>query len=320
MESALYILTGYTAVGKTRLSLEWAKANDAEIISCDSLLFYKCMDIGTAKPSMEELAEVRHHLINVVPASKQYSISEYLKAAKEAVTDIHKRGKRVLVVGGSGFYLNAFFAPVVDNLKLDPKERNRIEKIFRKQALETSVDMLRKLNPDGLGGLDIHNPRRVLKAWLRCAASGKTLAELKADFENRPGEFDSYEKRVLVLSRPREELEARIELRVVGMIAEGLVDEVKQLLSMGVRNNPSAASSIGYRETIACLQGELPESQLADTISLNTRKLVKKQRTWFKKYLPSEAVMDVSSIEQLPNQWHVVRSRNGGDSKAHEGL
>lgn len=312
MESVLYILTGYSAVGKTRFSLEWAKANNAELISCDSLLFYEHMDIGTAKPTKEEMAEVPHHLINVVPPSRQYSIGEYLKAVKSTVTDIRSRGKQVLVVGGSGFYLNSFFAPVVDGLDLDPVERRHIESLFEGQTLEKSVDMLRQLNPDGLGELDIHNPRRVLKAWLRCAASGNTLVRLKDDFVNKPGEFDSFEKRVLILSRHQAELNERIRLRVDAMIAAGLLDEVKCLLRLGILENPSAASSIGYRESIACLQGKLPEAELADAISLNTRKLVKKQRTWFKKFLPREAQLDVSSLEELPDNWHAVAARNSG--------
>jgi len=168
--SPLYILTGYTAVGKTRLSIDWAKLNNAEIISCDSLLFYRQMDIGTAKPTKAELEEVPHHLIDVVEPSYQYSISEYLNSVKSAVADIHERGKQVLVVGGSGFYLNAFFAPVVDELKLDPADKSRIETQFEKQSLQESVAELLAVNPNGLGELDTANPRRVLNAWLRCVA------------------------------------------------------------------------------------------------------------------------------------------------------
>lgn len=309
MDSTLYIITGYTAVGKTRLSLDWAKAHDAEIISCDSLLFYQGMDIGTAKPSAEEMAEVPHHLIDVVSPSRQYSIHEYLEAVKAVVTDIHARGKRVLVVGGSGFYLNAYFAPVVDHLKLDPALEAEIIERFDSQSLEDSVKALELLNPSGLGDLDTQNPRRVLKAWLRCLAAGKPLAEVLRDFKKLPGEFDHFDRELIVLSRPKEDLEARVELRIDQMISDGLVEEVEGLLCEGIRNNPSAAGSIGYRETIAYLAGELPQAELAGTIAQNTRRLLKKQRTWFNKFLPQEAVTDVSNLDSLPSNWHRIGAR-----------
>lgn len=290
------------------MSLDWAKENNAEIISCDSLLFYEHMNIGTAKPSDEELREVSHHLVNVVPPSRQYSISEYLAAVKLAVSDIHSRGNKVLIVGGSGFYLNAFFAPVMDGLKLNASEETRITRIFDGQSLATSVEELLKLNPNGLGELDVKNPRRVLKAWLRCVAAGKSLIEIQADFQEQAGAFDRFDRRLVVLSRPREVLEERVQLRVDQMITEGLVDEVRKLLDLNILENPSAAGSIGYRETIACIEGKLPGSELAQSIAQNTRKLLKKQRTWFKKFLPLEAVVDISALERLPDEWHLIPS------------
>lgn len=304
MEATLYILTGYTAVGKTRLSLDWAKANNAEIVSCDSLLFYQHMDIGTAKPTLEERTEVPHHAIDVVPPSRQYSISEYLELVTKVVADIQRRGKKVLVVGGSGFYLQAFFGAVVDGLELEPSEKALIESKFENQSLVESVEELRRLNPEGLGDLDIKNPRRVLKAWLRCVAAGKPLLQVQEEFRGEKGAFDHFEKRLLVLTRSREELADRIQLRVDAMLAEGLVDEVGELLQMGIEKNPSAANAIGYRETISFLKGELQEKDLAGTIAANTRKLVKKQRTWFKKFLPVEAQVDVSSLQHLPENWY----------------
>ncbi|MDA0347219.1 MAG: tRNA (adenosine(37)-N6)-dimethylallyltransferase MiaA [Verrucomicrobia bacterium] len=312
MDSILYILTGYTAVGKTSLSLDWARRNNAEIVSCDSLLFYKNMDVGTAKPTHFELAEVPHHLINVVEPSIQYSIKKYSEAVKKVISDIHARGKRVLIVGGSGFYLNSFFIAVVDGLKIDPLVQMRIENQFENQSLEASVEILKGMNPGGLGDLDIENPRRVLKAWLRCIGSGKSLEELRRDFDKKPGEFDSFQKKLLVLSRPREELHNRVASRVNAMLSAGLVEEVRGLISLGIERNPSAAQAIGYRETIAYLKGELSEGALGETIVRNTRKLLKKQRTWFNKFLSREAVIDVSNVKALPDDWYSVAPRKTG--------
>ena len=309
MDSALYIITGFTAVGKTRLSLDWAKANDAEIISCDSLLFYKGMNIGTAKPTAEEMAEVRHHMIDIIPPSRQYSIREYLREVKRLVDEIHDRGKRVLVVGGSGFYLNAYLAPVVDHVKVDPVVEARITTQFENQPLEDSVEELMKLNPDGLGDLDVQNPRRVLKAWLRCVATGKPLKALLKEFGEMPGAFDQFDRNIVVLSRPKEILEERVRLRVDQMIADGLVEEVRSLLDEQLLDNPSGAGAIGYRETISHIQGELSADELPDKISQNTRRLLKKQRTWFKKHLPSDAVIDVSTVKTGEIDWHSVPAK-----------
>jgi tRNA dimethylallyltransferase len=303
------ILTGYTAVGKTRLSLNWAVKHDAEIISCDSLLFYRHMNIGTAKPTRAELEEVPHHLIDVVDPSDQYSVDKYLNAAMQAVSDIHGRGKRVLVVGGSGFYLQAFFGPVVDDVKIDPQLELDIVSRFENQPLSESVEILSAMNPQGLEGLDVDNPRRVLKAWLRCAASGKSILELREAFEAKAGPFDGYERELLVLTRPRAILEERVRKRVDEMLAVGLLEEVRQLMELGIDKNPSAAGSIGYREPIACIRGQLSEDNLAESISVNTRKLLKKQRTWFKKFLPSEAVLDVTELTELPELWYRFPAR-----------
>tara|TARA_Y100000588_G_C14266712_1_gene930264 strand:+ start:1601 stop:2533 length:933 start_codon:yes stop_codon:yes gene_type:complete len=309
VKPALHILTGYTAVGKTSLSLGWAKKNNAEILSCDSLLFYRGMNIGTAKPAAKEMAEIPHHMIDIRNVNEQYSISEYLKKVREIVAAIQARGRQVLVVGGSGFYLNAFFAPVVDELELKSEALKRIDEQFENQPLEDSLAELSSLNPDGLGGLDTANPRRVLKAWLRCVATGKPILQLMEEFAAQAGAFDGYDKYLLVLERPREQLERRVRLRVDQMIEAGLIEEVKKLLELGILENPSAASAIGYRETIACLKGDAGIENLADDIAQNTRKLLKKQRTWFKKFIPQEAILDVSSLDLLPDDWCFVPAK-----------
>ncbi len=129
------------------------------------------------------------------------------------------------------------------------------------------------------------------------------------EFKKLPGVFDRFDRQVIVLSRSKEDLEERVELRINQMIADGLVQEVKGLLGEGLLENPSAAGSIGYRETIAFLAGELTKKELVDSIALNTRRLLKKQRTWFKKFLPQEALLDVSNLESLPDHWHRIRAR-----------
>lgn len=310
MDRCLYILTGYTAVGKTRLSLDWAQRHNAEIVSCDSLLVYRGMDIGTAKPGREDRSRVPHHLIDVTDVSHQYSIDRYLREVRRAVKEIHGRGHRVLVVGGSGFYLSAFFGPVMDDIEITDAFRADIRERFASRPLEESVEELRRMNPEGLGGLDVSNPRRVLNSLIRCRASGLSLKDLKRRFTRRTGIFDDFAKRVLILSRPREALERRLRKRVDRMLKEGLVEEVRALMKEGIEQNPSAARAIGYRETLAFLRGELAEEELPLTIERNTRRLLKKQRTWFKKFLPAEAVYDLSKGPP-PEDWISAPRRPG---------
>ncbi len=291
------MLTGPTAVGKTALALEWAERNGAEILSCDASLFYRGMDIGTAKPSMAERSRARHHLIDICEVRERMDVAKYVGLARASAEDIAARGRRVLVTGGSGFYLKAFFGPVADDIAVPPGLRAEIETKLASEGLEALLAELRALNPAGLGGLDIQNPRRVTRALERCRASGRTLAELAADFAAKPGPFADWEIKAVRLDRDPEELRERIVKRVDAMMHDGLVDEVRGLRDEGIEENPSAASAIGYRETLAMLRGELPLIELAPTIALNTWGLVRKQRTWFRTQLPEGAVRAVRADE-----------------------
>jgi tRNA dimethylallyltransferase len=294
-EKILHVLTGPTAVGKTELSLRWAEVNDAEIVSCDSLLFYRGMDIGTAKPVVAELARVRHHLIDVCGVTERMDVTEYVKRARAAVEDIRARGKRVLVAGGSGFYLKAFFGPVADDVAVPEALRGEIGEQLERRGLDALVTELWALNPGGLGNLDTANPRRVTRALERCRASGKTMKQLAAEFAAKPGAFADFSVRLARLDRDGAELEARILERVEAMMRDGLVAEVERLRGEGLENNPSAAGSIGYRETLAFLDGKLKREELVVEIAKNTRALVKKQRTWFRTQLPEHRVIAAGS-------------------------
>lgn len=278
----IHVLTGCTAVGKTEAALQWAERHGAEIISCDSLLFYRGMDIGTAKPTKDELNRVPHHLVDICEPSEPMDIARYVELARNAVAGLAGRDRPILVTGGSGFYLKAFFGPVVDNVAVDEAVRARVAAIPAEQALAE----LRELNPAGLGSLDIANPRRVTRALERCLASGRTLLELQAAFAAQPGPFADYTVKLVELTREPEELDERVRRRVQQMLAAGLVDEVRALRLRGLERNSSAAAAIGYREVLAMFEGRLSEAELAEEIIRNTRGLVKKQRTWFRTQLP----------------------------------
>ena len=295
MVRRLHVLTGVTAAGKTELALRWAERHGAEIVSCDSLLFYRGMDIGTAKPTEAERARVPHHLIDVLALNERADVTWYVSRAREAIASIEARGHPVLVTGGSGFYLKAFFAPVADDVAVPPALRADVERMGINEGLEGLVNRLRALNPDGLGSLDVANPRRVTRALERCLASGRSLRALADAFARQPGPFADWEVRCTRLEREPAELDARIEARVRQMVLDGLEAEVVALRAQGLENNPSAAGAIGYRETLAMLAGTLPRTEWASAIVANTRALVKKQRTWFRTQLPAHRVLPAAS-------------------------
>ena len=288
------VLTGCTAVGKTEWAMRWAEANAAEIISCDSLLFYRGMDIGTAKPTRDELSRVRHHLVDIRGVSEPMNVALYCSMALRAAEDIVSRGRAVLVVGGSGFYLRSYFAPVADALEVPASVRESVAALMRAGGLAAVAGELGRLNPGGATGIDMANPRRVCAALERCLASGRTLAELAAGFARAPSAFAGWDVRLARIDLPADKLEARIAARADAMLRAGLVDEVRRLAASGLRSNPSAARAIGYRETLEALDGGLGTASLAAAIARDTRALVKKQRTWFRTQLPAHPVIDAS--------------------------
>ena len=276
----------------------WAEANGADILSCDSLLFYRGADIGTAKPTKAELARVPHHLIDICDLRERMDVTHYVTKARVAIDGILARGRRVLVTGGSGFYLKSFFAPVADEVAVPPELRSELRtRLEAAGELAALVAELQQLNPAGLGALDVQNPRRVLRALERCRASGRTLAALQADFDAQPAPFADCAVELCELVREPAELDQRIEQRVVAMLAAGLVAEVRGLLAQGLKENPSAAGAIGYRETVDFIEGRLMEPELAGAIAKNTRALVKKQRTWFKTQLPAHRQVPAATAQ-----------------------
>ena len=222
-------------------------------------------------------------------------VTRYVAQARAAVEAIAGRGRAVLVTGGSGFYLKSYFAPVTDSVAVSPELRMAVAARREQEGVAVLVTELLKLNPGGLGALDVDNPRRVTRALERCIATGRTLAELKAEFLAQPGAFADWRVELVRLERPADDLNARITVRVAEMLRRGLVEEVRQQRSAGLELNPSAARAIGYREVLAVLDGQLPERELAAEIVKNTRGLVRKQRTWFRTQLPEHRVVDADA-------------------------
>lgn len=297
MTATLHLLTGPTASGKSALGLAWARAQGAEILSCDALQIYRGMDIGTAKPSAAERELAPHHGLDLCDPARAFSVAAYRDYAARTVGEILARGKPVLVVGGSGFYLKSFFAPVADDVEISPEIEAEVRALEKSSGLPALVERLQKASPAGTGEVDLKNPRRVARALARCLASGRSVPELLENFQKSGTPFDAFEKKLVRLERPPAELAARIEARTKKMLADGLVDEVRRL-APALRANPAAGSAIGYRETLAWLDAgeKAPLAELAAAIVLRTRQFVKKQRTWFRTQLPPHRVVEIKAI------------------------
>ncbi|MGC6423547.1 MAG: tRNA (adenosine(37)-N6)-dimethylallyltransferase MiaA [Lentimonas sp.] len=278
----LHIITGPTAVGKTETALRYAEEHGAEIVSCDASLFYRGMDIGTAKPSKEEMSRVPHHMIDICEVDQPYDIVQFDREVRMVIESISARGKAVVVTGGSGFYLKSFLSPVMDTVVVPDEVRQQVVAIYEGKGLEGLLSKLNQISSEGIGNLDTKNPRRVLRALERCIASGKSLVQLQSEFAAQPEPYGNFEKKLILLERDPEQLRERVKLRAEQMLKVGLIEEVEALRVKGIEQNLSAASAIGYRETLAFLDGELGREALLPAIIQNTNHLVKKQRTWFR--------------------------------------
>lgn len=287
----LYFIAGVTASGKSALALDWAEKNDAEILSCDSIAVYQGMNIGSAKPSLDDQSRVKHYGLDLEQVDKRYDISKYLNYAEGVIKKAYKRNSRILVVGGSGFYLRSFFSAVIDEVVVSEDIRISVEALYRDEGLAGLLAKLNDLNSGCLNDLDQANPVRVIKSLERCLATGLTVRELRKEFEKKPVPYMKFQKRTCLLDRSDEDLEILIKNRTEKMLMNGLIDETEKLLSEGLQKNYPASSSVGYRETISYLRGEITKCELGNSIRVSTRQLVSKQRKWFRKYYITEHML-----------------------------
>ena len=296
---SLTFIIGPTASGKTAYALGEASRSGAVILSCDSLCVYRGMDIGTAKPTPEEQALVPHYGIDLADPSELFSVARYIAFRDALLEKMRQEDRPVMVVGGSGFYLKSFFAPVTDQIEIPPEIEQRVREIREEDGPEGLGRALRGLHAAGADftGLDWQNPRRVEKALLRCLASGRTYADLMEAFRNLPEPLKDWQKEVHMVSRSPEILESRNRRRVQCMLEAGLVDEVRSLREKGFERNPSACGAIGYREVLDYLDDKIPAGELAEQITTHTRQLMRKQRTWFRKQIPIHREITVADGE-----------------------
>lgn len=274
----LVILLGATATGKTEISIEYAQAMNAEIVSADSRLFYRGMDIGTAKPTPEQMEIIRHHLIDVADPDETWSLALFQKKADKAIAAIHKRGRLAILVGGTGQYLRAVaegwvIPEVSPNLIL----RNAIENWGKEIGPEALHARLAKIDSDAAQKMDPRNLRRIVRALEVIYSSGKKFSQQRVRGES------PYRILQFGLKRPREEIYQRIDRRLEAMLAAGLVEEVKSLLDEGYSPELPSFSAIGYRQISGYILGEISLEEAVAEIKRLTRIFVRRQGNWFKK-------------------------------------
>lgn len=273
-------IAGPTASGKTALAVELAKELNSEVVSCDSMQIYKRMDIGTAKPTIEEMAGIPHHMLGVAEPEEDFSVSKYCEMASPIVDDIVARGKTAIIAGGTGLYMDSLmrgndFAPFPAT-----GHRERLEEKLAIVGLDAMIAELSAIDPEAVTRAQ-RNPRRIIRALEVFYETGETITSHNLKTQAIP---PRYSPLWLGLDfEPRALLYERIDLRVGIMLETGLEKEIRDLLSSGISPNCTAMQAIGYKEFVAALDGQCTMEEAADEVRKASRRYAKRQLTWFRR-------------------------------------
>ena len=281
MKQPLIVLTGPTAVGKTSLSISLAKAVNGEIISADSMQVYKKMDIGSAKIRSEEMQGIPHYLVDVLEPEEEFHIVKFQQMAKKAMEDIYSRGKIPILVGGTGFYIQAVTKDIdFTEAQQENDYRKELEALAEEKGGEHLHEMLRKVDPVSADAIHAHNVKRVIRALEFYNQNGSPIS---AHNEEQKQHESPYKLAYFVLYMPRELLYERIDLRVDQMMKEGLLEEVSRLKEEGCHRGMVSMQGLGYKEILAYLDGEYPLEEAVRVLKRDTRHFAKRQLTWFRR-------------------------------------
>ncbi len=280
MKPKVIVICGPTASGKTSLSIELAKQINGEIISADSMQIYKDMDIGTAKPSTEEMQGIKHYLLDFVPPEERYSVAQYKIDAKKAIKEILEKGKVPIIVGGTGLYVDSLIYEIEYNdIKLDEEYRKKLEEIAEKQGLEVLYKKAQEIDPQAMQKISANDKKRIMRVIEIYKATGKTKTEQEIESRKKPVEYDY---KVFAINWERETLYQRINKRVDIMLEQGLIEEVKSILKK-YQKFPTAMQGLGYKEVVDYLDGKYTKEEMIEKIKMETRRYAKRQLTWFRK-------------------------------------
>ena len=274
-------IAGPTASGKTALAVQLAKELNGEVVSCDSMQVYKGMDIGTAKPTREEMAGIPHHMLSVAEPWEDFSVSRYCEMAAPIVDDIVARGKTAIIAGGTGLYMDSLikgndFAPFPAT-----GMREKLEQQADKEGMEAMLSLLASLDPDAAARLHLADRKRIIRALEVYYETGETITQHNRKTQEIP---PRYQPVWLGLDfADRSELYRRIDLRVEIMLRDGLVDEIRSLLARGIPAKCTAMQAIGYKEFVSALEGNGTLEEAAAQVQQSSRRYAKRQLTWFRR-------------------------------------
>ena len=278
----LILIVGPTAVGKTEIAIQLAEGLNGEIVSADSRLFYRGMDIGTAKPTPEEQRRVPQHLIDIANPDEIISLAVFQQKAREAISAIHTRNKIPLLVGGTGQYIRAVTEEwTPPQVKPDERLRVELERKKEERGIYWLYEALKRLDPGAAEKIDPRNYRRTIRALEVILTTGRKFSEQRGQGES------PYHLIAIGLTRPRAELYERVDRRIEAMFANGFLNEVKELLARGYDSSLPTMSAIGYRDCIRVIRGELNLDQAKAEMRRLTRIFVRRQANWFKESDPS---------------------------------
>lgn len=292
-EKKLIVIVGPTASGKTRTAIEVALELKTEIISFDSRQFYKEISIGTAKPTEEELEQVPHHFIGNISIHDEYNAGEYEKDSINKLNELFERYDQVVMVGGSGMYLDAVITGFDPLPKVETKVTEKLEELLKEEGIETLQIMLRKLDPEHYNNVDLHNPHRLIRALGVCIVTGIPYSLQRKGVKKER----NFIPHLFGIEVDRNELYQRINQRVIRMIEAGLVDEARKVEGL---QHINALQTVGYKELFDHFKGKTDLDTAIGLIQQNTRRYAKRQMTWFRKYeemewaSPSEIIKNVN--------------------------
>lgn len=277
----MIILTGPTAVGKTALSIDLAKAINGAIISADSMQVYRHMDIGSAKVTKEEMQDIPHYLIDVLEPQEEFHVVKFVELAKAALDEIYANGQIPIVTGGTGFYIQALLYDIdFTDQECDEAYRESLAQIAKEKGADVLHEMLREVDPKSAEAIHANNVKRVIRALEFYHLSGQRISEHN---ETEREKTSPYQFAYFVLTDDRAHLYERIEKRVDLMMEQGLLDEVKKLKAMGYHRDMVSMQGLGYKEILDALDGKITLDEAVLKIKKETRHFAKRQLTWFKR-------------------------------------
>lgn len=296
----IIVICGPTASGKTALSIKLAKQIDGEIISADSMQIYKEMDIGTAKPTVEEMDGIKHYLVDCVSPEVRYSVANFKSDAINAIEEILSKGKTPIIVGGTGLYVDSLVQGIeYDDVEIDLDYRNQLDDMAEKEGLEFLYEKAKQIDPLAMEKISVNDKKRIFRVLEIFHSTGKTKTQQEIESKQKENPYEYY---VFAIDMEREKLYERINKRVDIMIENGLVDEVRNVIA-NHDELPTAIQGLGYKEVVEYLNKEISYEEMVEKIKLETRHYAKRQLTWFRR---NKEITWLNGLNEIQNNINII--------------